>query len=324
LLHIRLRRFDVDAITIRKAKASIAFFLRAIWVCTLLVVGVASSAKAQTPAITSLSPAQATVGASGLTLTVSGANFVNGATINFNGSARTTTFVSATQLSAGITAVDIGSAGWDQVTVSNPAPDGELSNAFVFAVSSGSTSPTIGPALNYVPVTPCRLLDTRITPNGPFAGPSISGGTSRNFTIPQSTTCNIPPTAAAYSLNVAVIPSGPLGFLTLWPTGQTQPMAATVSSIDGRVRSNAAIVPAGTNGAISVFASNTTDLVMDINGYFTTDPTQLEFYPVTPCRVVDTRNPNGSFGGPSLAGNTSRTFPLPTGACNLPATAQAY
>jgi hypothetical protein len=97
-----------------------------------------------------------------------------------------------------------------------------------------------------------------------------------------------------------------------------------VSSIDGRVRSNAAIVPAGTSGAISVFASNSTDLVMDINGYFTTMSTALEFYPVTPCRVVDTRNLTGSFGGPSLAGNTSRTFPLPTGSCNLPSTAQAY
>jgi len=178
-------------------------------------------------------------------------------------------------------------------------------------------------ALRYVPVTPCRLVDTRNTPNGAFAGPSIAGGTSRNFTIPAGS-CNIPSTAAAYSLNVAVIPPGSLGFLTLWPAGQPQPGVATVSSLDGRIRSNAAIVPAGTGGAISVFASNTTDMVMDINGYFTTSTAALQFYPVTPCRVLDTRNANAPLGGPSIAGNTSRTFPLPTGTCNLPGTAQAY
>jgi hypothetical protein len=98
---------------------------------------------------------------------------------------------------------------------------------------------------------------------------------------------------------------------------------ATLSSIDGRVISDAAIMPAGTGGAISVFASNTTDLVMDIDGYFTTATAASQFYPVTPCPVVDTRNATGTFAGPSLAGNTSRTFPLPSSSCNLPPTAQA-
>jgi uncharacterized repeat protein (TIGR03803 family) len=288
-----------------------------------MIFGAAIHAQAQSaPAIATLSPATATAGGLAFTMTVNGTGFVNGATVNFNGSGRLTTFVSATQLTAVINAGDIASAGWDQITVTNPGSG--ASNAVAFTVNSGSTSPTIGTALGYVPVTPCRLVDTRTTPDGPFAGPSIATGTSRNFTIPQNTTCNIPSTAAAYSLNVAVIPSTSLGFLTLWPAGQTQPVAATVSSTDGRVRSNAAIVPAGTGGAISAFASNTTDLVMDIDGYFTTAPTALEFYPVTPCRVVDTRNATGSFGGPSITANTSRTFPLPTSSCNLPATAQAY
>jgi hypothetical protein len=89
-------------------------------------------------------------------------------------------------------------------------------------------------------------------------------------------------------------------------------VAATVSSIDGRVRSNAAIVPAGTAARSACSPQTPPIVVMDINGYFTTATTALEFYPVTPCRVVDTRNANGPLGGPSLAGNTSRTFPLPT------------
>jgi hypothetical protein len=48
----------------------------------------------------------------------------------------------------------------------------------------------------------------------------------------------------------------------------------------------------------------------------------LAFHTLTPCRLVDTRGPSGSFGGPALAANTSRTF-IVVGRCGLPATAWA-
>jgi len=177
--------------------------------------------------------------------------------------------------------------------------------------------------LQFYPLTPCRILDTRY-PTGTFGGPSITGGTSRSFPIPSST-CNMPTTAAAYSLNLTVVPQGPLGYLTTWPTGQAQPVVSTLNSEDGTVLANAAIVPAGTNGAVSFYASNTTDLVADINGYFAPPGTGgLNFYAVTPCRIVDTRNANGTFGGPLMNGNSIRTFPLSQGPCGLPTTAAAY
>jgi hypothetical protein len=148
---------------------------------------------------------------------------------------------------------------------------------------------------------------------------------SRSFVIPNSA-CGIPSTAAAYSFNVAVVPRGTLGFLTLWPTGQGQPLVATLNSLDGRVKSNAAIVPAGANGAVSVFATDTIDVVLDINGYFvdSSNPAALAFYPLTPCRVSDTRNASGPLGGPSLPGQSTRTFPILASSCGLPANAQAY
>jgi hypothetical protein len=46
------------------------------------------------------------------------------------------------------------------------------------------------------------------------------------------------------------------------------------------------------------------------------------FHPVTPCRLVDTRGPAGSLGGPTLAPNSSRTFPL-AGTCGIPSGARA-
>jgi hypothetical protein len=153
----------------------------------------------------------------------------------------------------------------------------------------------------------------------------MAGGASRDFNIPSGA-CSVPSAALAYSLNVAVVPAGPLGYLTLWPTGQTQPLASTLNSLDGRIKSNAAIVPAGTGGSISVFPSNATDVVLDINGYFVpaTNLTALAFYPITPCRIADTRTAAGPLGGPSLGGGSSRTFPILSSACGLPATAQAY
>jgi hypothetical protein len=143
--------------------------------------------------------------------------------------------------------------------------------------------------------------------------------------IPNSV-CGIPANAAAYSMNVAVVPRGTLGFLTLWPAGQSQPLAATLNSIDGRVKSNAAIVPAGSSGAVSVFATDTTDVVLDINGYFVagSSPTALAFYPLTPCRIADTRNAIAPLGGPSLAAQSTRSFPITASSCGVPANAQAY
>jgi hypothetical protein len=179
-------------------------------------------------------------------------------------------------------------------------------------------------ASRFVPITPCRVADTR-NASGPLGGPAITGGMSRSFVVPSSA-CGIPSNAAAYSMNVAVVPHGTLGFLTLWPSGQAQPLVATLNSLDGRVKSNAAIVPAGSNGAISVFATDTTDVVLDINGYFV-DPSNsaaLAFYPLTPCRIADTRNANGPLGGPSLPARSTRAFPILASACGLPANAQAY
>jgi hypothetical protein len=121
-------------------------------------------------------------------------------------------------------------------------------------------------ALNFYPVAPCRIADTR-NPAGPFGGPEMDGGTTRSFAIPASA-CYVPPTAAAYALNVTVVPDTVLSFLTAWPAGTPQPVVSTLNSLDGRVVANAAIVPAGTDGAISIAVTHKTQVILDINGYF--------------------------------------------------------
>lgn len=178
--------------------------------------------------------------------------------------------------------------------------------------------------LLFVPASPCRVADTR-NPAGAFGGPFLAGGNTRSFAIPSGL-CGIPTSAQAYSLNLTVVPHGSLGFLTAFPCGQSLPLASSLNAIDGRVKAGAAIVPAGPGGAVCMFASNDTDLVIDINGYFVPATTAgaLAFYPVSPCRLADTRLATGPLGGPALKGNAERSFPLLSGPCNLPATAQAY
>jgi len=154
----------------------------------------------------------------------------------------------------------------------------------------------------------------------------LGTNSSRDFTIPLSA-CGIPASALAYSLNMTVVPLGPLGFLSVWPTGLSQPSVSTLNSSDGRIKANAAIVPAGVNGAVTVFASNPTHAIIDINGYFVSvagGASGLAFYAVTPCRLADTRNATGAFGGPILAPSLNRNFPVLSGACGIPANAQAY
>ena len=205
--------------------------------------------------------------------------------------------------------------------------EGNASRSQAIAVGTASlqltqNAPT--PALSFVPVMPCRVADTR-NAAGPEGGPSLTGGVSRDFAIGGSA-CGIPATAQAYSLNVTVVPHGELNFLTVWPSHQVQPEVPTMSSPDGRVKGNSIIVPTGANGAVSVYATGATDLVLDINGYFTaaSDASALSFYPLAPCRVADTRNANGMLGGPYLSSGGTRDFPILSSACNIPASARAY
>lgn len=175
-------------------------------------------------------------------------------------------------------------------------------------------------ALTYVPITPCRIIDTRLA-DGPFGGPILGGGSTRTVAV-RSSNCGIPPNAAAYVLNLTVVPVGPLSYVTLFPAGQSLPVVSTLNSLDGRIKANAAILPAGSDGSINVFGSQATHFILDINGYFVPSG-GLQFYPITPCRIADTRQAAGSQGGPSLSAGGQRSFPV-AGVCGVPAGAQAY
>ncbi len=86
------------------------------------------------PVITSLSPSWAVVGGTGFTLTVNGSGFADNSVVRWNGANRTTTNVSATQLTIPVTAGDIAGSGTASVTVFNPAPGGGESAPATFEI----------------------------------------------------------------------------------------------------------------------------------------------------------------------------------------------
>lgn len=122
-----------------------------------------------------------------------------------------------------------------------------------------STPDTTGTGLFFYPVTPSRVLDTRSS-SGVFNG-------TLNVDVLGADTA-VPAGARAYVLNATVVPVGSLGWLSLWPAGVSMPVVSTLNATDGWITSNMAIVPAGANGFIKAFASNNTDLILDISGYF--------------------------------------------------------
>ena len=104
--------------------------------------------------LSDISPTSRNVGGADFTLTVNGTGFISTTVVNFNGSARTTTFVSSTQLTATITSADIATAGSYNITATTPPPGGGTSNAITLTVN------------NPTPVT------TSISPTSKTAGDS--------------------------------------------------------------------------------------------------------------------------------------------------------
>lgn len=123
------------------------------------------------PAISSLAPSSATQGGPAFTLTVTGTGFVPASTVQWNGSMRTTSFVSATQLTASIPASDLAGASTAAVTVVTPAPGGGTAAAATFSIVIPNPVPTL-----------TSIAPTTAPQNGPALSLTVNGS---NF-IPSS------------------------------------------------------------------------------------------------------------------------------------------
>ena len=95
------------------------------------------------PVLSAITPANTSVGGAAFTLTATGTSFTVTSTLRWNGADRSTTFISATQLTAAIPATDVAAAGSAQVSVFTPTPGGGTSALLTFTISSGQAAPNL-------------------------------------------------------------------------------------------------------------------------------------------------------------------------------------
>jgi len=128
------------------------------------------------------------------------------------------------------------------------------------------------PDASYFPMQPARLLETRTgngltTVDGQFNG---LGQVPRGGTVQLQVTGRggIPAAAAAVVLNVTATNAVGPGFVTVYPCGETQPVASSLNYLGGQSVPNAVVARIGAGGTVCLFVSEATDLVADVDGFF--------------------------------------------------------
>ena len=163
------------------------------------------------------------------------------------------------------------------------------------ADSGGIETLQVGPTppLHFVGLEPCRLVDTRGNGfTGQYGPPALTQGVPRTFVLTGQ--CGIGATAEAVSLNVTVTNTQGPGHIIIYPAGAAQPTVSTLNYVGGQTIANAAVVPLGDGGAITVVAGvSGTDLILDTNGDY---------------RPGVVTSLNGLFGAVNLAAGSNVTI----------------
>jgi len=144
--------------------------------------------------------------------------------------------------------------------------------------------------------TPSRLVDTRDGTGAPLAKLSPSGQLSvavqGSILSVNGNSAQVPLDASAAALNVTVVNPESGGFVTVWPCSTARPNASNLNFTTGKVVANNVVAPIGDQGNVCFFASQNTDIIVDISGYFTGESGN-QFVGSTPKRFVDTRDGTG-------------------------------
>ena len=158
-------------------------------------------------------------------------------------------------------------------------------------------------AARFVPVVPCRLLDTRET------GPKPGVDSTR--TLQVGGRCNVPANAIAATMTLTITESEARGHLTAWPEG-TRPAVSNLNYGPNENRANSTVLRLSPAGTIELYTFSPTHLVTDVTGYWVRSSggtTSGRFIADQPERLLDTRLPGNTMFGPFEV----RTLPLPAG-----------
>ncbi len=215
--------------------------------------------------------------------------------------------------------VALGAGGTLSITFVGPS-NGQSAQA-IFDVTGYFTPDTSG--ATYHAIAPTRVLDTR-SGKGGLSGP-FTNHSARTFTVTGGST-GVPTNAAAVTGNLTVTGQTSSGYLFIGPVAANDPSSSTLNFPSGDDRANAVTVALGAGGTLSitfVAPSNgpTAQAIFDVTGYFTPDTTGAGYVPLTPQRVLDTRNGTGGLSGP-FGSHYARSFGV-SGSAGVPSYAVA-
>jgi hypothetical protein len=165
------------------------------------------------------------------------------------------------------------------------------------AAQTGSSAGAV-----YVPLSPVRVLDTRDGTGAPQA-PVGPGGT---ISLQVAGAAGVPSSGVTeVMLNVTATDTTAASYVTVYPDGETRPTASSLNFTAGETIANLVAVPVGADGEVDFYNHvGSTDLVADLEGYYTTTGTGSLLGSVGPVRVLDTRTGTGVAQAPVGPGGT--------------------
>jgi len=163
----------------------------------------------------------------------------------------------------------------------------------------------------YRPVAPARVMDTRSSLGA--SGPLAAGS---DTSILVTGKAGLPKTAVgAVVVNVTAVGASKAGWLLAYPSGSSPAASSTVNFGAGDAIANQAVVGVGQDGRIRVKVSQTTDVLVDVVGWY---PSFGNLRTTTPTRLLDTRAEVGTTAGQLPSGG--RVDVQVTGTSVVPAT----
>jgi PKD repeat protein len=166
---------------------------------------------------------------------------------------------------------------------------------------------SVPPGASYTAITPTRVLDTR---DGTGLSGVFNAGTARDFQVTNGGT--IPNTAIAVTGNLTVTQQTSAGYIILAPTAGSA--TSTINFPKGDNRANGVTVALSGTGQLNAVykaASGTVHLIFDVTGYFENGGGGASYFPITPTRVLDTRDGTGLSG--TFNQGVARDFPVTNG-----------
>jgi len=204
------------------------------------------------PALASVSPAGAIAGAAAFTLTVTGSGFVSSSSVNWNGSPRTTTYASPTQLMAAVTAADIAASGSASVTVVSPAPGGGTSGAIAFAITAPNPAPNLTSVTPTSATAGAAAFALTVTGTGFISSSTVNWNGSARITTYSGSSTQL--TAAITAADIATIGSASITVVNPAPGGGTSGAIAFPIAAPNPAPTLTSLLPAAATAGTAAFS----------------------------------------------------------------------